>query len=178
MIIFKGNSRIAYRDPVCYWYDGVYYLFFSYSEKDNGYMYNSVAVSQSTDLKSWSESRLLTPKDRLLNYCSPGNVIEHDGEFVLCFTSYPMPVPFEECWIADDTARLFTMRTKDFEHFTEPRLLNPKNDMPQETLGRMIDPYILPLEDGYGLFFKQNGVSFFLVKGPGALGVRRNSRRR
>ena len=83
MIIFEGNQTFAYRDPACFRCNGVYYLFFTVSEKDNGYMYNRIAVSQSDDLTHWSQPRMLTPKDLTLNFCSPGNIIEHRGEYVL-----------------------------------------------------------------------------------------------
>ena len=159
MILFEGNDRLAYRDPACYWHDGMYHLFFTVSEKENGFLYNRVAVSHSADLKKWSEPCMLTPKNLRLNYCSPGNVIRHDGHFVLCLTSYPMPFPYAQQYYADETARLFTMSTADFVHFTDPLLLNPKGCTPPDQLGRMIDPFILPVTDGYFLFYKQNGVS-------------------
>ena len=54
-IIFEGNEKIAYRDPACYCYGGEYHLFFTVSEKENGYMFNYVAHSVSSDLKSFSE---------------------------------------------------------------------------------------------------------------------------
>ena len=38
-IIFEGSEKRAYRDPACYFYGGEYHLFFTVSEKDNGYMY-------------------------------------------------------------------------------------------------------------------------------------------
>ncbi len=112
-----------------------------------------------TDLKNWSEINLLSVKDYNINYCSPGNVIEHNGEFVLCFTSYPMPYTFQEWWCADETARIFIMRTKDFSTFTEPEILNPKGDIPIDELGRMIDPFIIKKDNEFYLFFKQDGVS-------------------
>ena len=39
MIIFNGNDKFAYRDPTCFYKDGTYYLFYTVSEKDGGYMY-------------------------------------------------------------------------------------------------------------------------------------------
>lgn len=160
MIIFKGNEKYAYRDPACYLYKGVYHLFFTVSEKDSGYMYNRIGMSKSKDLKSWSDIRILTEKDYNLNYCSPGNIIPVGDEYVMCFTSYPMPYSYNQCCMADDTARLFVMKTKDFETFTKPEMLNPKGNTPHEELGRMIDPYIVEHQGWYHLFFKQNGVSF------------------
>ena len=35
-VIFKGSENIAYRDPACYYYNGEYHLFFTFSEKENG----------------------------------------------------------------------------------------------------------------------------------------------
>ena len=160
MIIFNGNDKFAYRDPACFYKDGTYYLFFTVSEKDNGYMYNRIGLSKSTDLKNWTEPEILTEKNYNTNYCSPGNIIEKDGEYILCFTSYPMPYPFEEKSWADENARLFTMSTKDFKVYTNPKLLNPKTGVDEEDIGRMIDPFLIKKGDYYYIYFKQNGVSY------------------
>ncbi len=160
MVLFQGNDVFAYRDPTCTFFRGKYYLFFTLSEKENGYMYNRVAMSSSEDLFHWSTPKFLTKKDRNLNFCSPGNVICQGDDYVLCITSYPMPQPFAEYPFANETARIYTMRTKDFETFSEPQMLLPKGDTPAEELGRMIDPYIIQKEDFYYLFYKQNGASF------------------
>lgn len=160
MIIFKGDDKTAYRDPACIYYNNTYYLFFTVSEKENGYMYNCIGLSTSNDLKNWSKVNILTEKNLDTNYSSPGNIIEHNGEFIICFTSYPMPYSYNEKYWANDDARLFTMKTSDFKLFTKPCLLNPKEDMPKEDIGRMIDPFIIKNDDFYYLFFKQNGVSF------------------
>ncbi len=164
MIIFKGNDRYAYRDPACIFNDGVCHLFFTVSEKDGGYMYNRIAHSESRDLLSWTEPVILTEKNAALNYCSPGNIIEHDGRYIMCFCSYPMPYPFAENFCADESARLFTMETEDFITYTEPKLLNPKSGTPCEDIGRMIDPYILERDGVYTLFFKQNGISMSISR--------------
>lgn len=160
LIIFKGNDKFAYRDPACFYKDGTYYLFFTVSEKDNGYMYNRIGLSKSTDLKNWTEPEILTEKNYNTNYCSPGNIIEKDGEYIICFTSYPMPYPFEEKSWADENARLFTMKTKDFKTFTKPEILNPKTGTPNNEIGRMIDPFLIKKGDYYYIYFKQNGVSY------------------
>lgn len=160
MIIFKGNDKYVYRDPACFFNNETYYLFFTVSEKDGGYMYNRVAMSESTDLKNWTEPKIITERNFNTNYCSPGNVIEHDGEYILCFTSYPMPFTYNERHWADETARLFIMRTKDFKTFTEPELLNPKSGVDEKDIGIMIDPFIIKKDNYYYIFFKQNCVSF------------------
>ena len=157
-IIFNGNDKIAYRDPACYYHNGEYHLFFTVSEKENGYIFNRVGHSVSSDLGSFSEPELITVKDCTQNYCSPGNVIERNDEYLICVTSYPMRVPYSEHIYADETARLFFIKTKDFKTFSSPMRIYPKGkDSVDE--GRMIDPYIFEKDGEFVLFFKQNGVS-------------------
>lgn len=159
MIIFKGNEKYAYRDPTCYLFGDTYCLFFTISEKDNGYMYNRIGMSKSKDLKAWTEPVFITERNLNVNYCSPGNIIEKDGRYIMCFTSYPMPFKYSLRDHADETARIFTMSTADFESFTSPRMIMSKGETKAEDLGRMIDPYIFSENGRYYLFFKQNGVS-------------------
>ena len=83
MIIFEGNDRYAYRDPACCMVDGVYYLFFTVSEKQEGYMYNYLGMSKSTDLKQWTEPRILTEKNLKTNFTSPGNIIKKGEEYAI-----------------------------------------------------------------------------------------------
>lgn len=54
-IIFRGDDKFAYRDPTCYYFGGLYHLFFTVSEKDGGYMYNRVGYSVSEDLDTWRD---------------------------------------------------------------------------------------------------------------------------
>ena len=159
MIILKGDPKWAYRDPACFYHNGIYHLFFTVSERSEGYLCNRIGMSTSIDLSNWSEPRFLTERNKLLNFSRPGNVIEYNGEFILCITSYPMPEPYEKHPWADETARLFIMRTKNFVDFSSPEQLYPKGDTENSLLGRMIDPYILKDNDEFKLFFKQNGVS-------------------
>ena len=157
-IIFKGNERYAYRDPACYFFGGEYHLFFTVSEKDNGYMYNRVAHSVSRDLKSFTKPEFITERDNKTNFCSPGNVIKKDGEYLICVTSYPMLLPYAEQPYADESARLFFIKTKDFKSFSSPERIYPKGKE-CDNEGRMIDPFVLQNGSEYLLFFKQNGVS-------------------
>lgn len=157
-VIFMGNEEIAYRDPACYYFDSKYHLFFTYSEKENGYIYNRVGHSVSEDLISFSKPELITLRDCSQNYCSPGNIIKYDGEYWICVSSYPMRVPYKERIYADETARLFFIKTKDFKSFSCPERIYPKGNQ-NTNEGRMIDPYIFEKEGEFLLFFKQNGVS-------------------
>ena len=160
--IFKGTAELAYRDPACIYVDGTFYLFMTISRKSDGYMYNTLGLSESRDLIRWTEPRSITVTDRTQNYCSPGNILRVGDEYWICVTSYPMPDPYEVRSYATDDARLFFIKTKDFQSFSAPELILAKGDTPREAMGRMIDPYIFRDRDDdglYHLFFKQNGVS-------------------
>lgn len=159
--IFSGDRFNTYRDPACYYHEGKFYLFMTYGEKDESYMYNMVAMSVSEDLVNWSEPKILTQRNRNLNFCSPGNIIKVGDEYILTVTSYPLPDPYRVRFYATDEARIFTMKTKDFKEFSEPEIIMAKGDMKIEDMGRMIDPYIIKSKDEekYFLMFKQNGVS-------------------
>ncbi len=123
-------------------------------------MYNRIGYARSADLRTWSDIRLLTERDLTKNFSSPGNVLVHGGGFWLCFCSYPMPQPFRERHWATNDARLYTMFTKDFEHFELPRPLNPKSHLPIEQAGRMIDPYLVEKDGTLYVFYDGGGICY------------------
>lgn len=161
-IILKGNNVFAYRDPACYYKDGVFYLFYTVAVKEDGYLYEYVGMSESRDLINWGNQRILTPKNLEENYCSPGNVIKYNDEFRICFSSYPIKDTYEKCWCGDENARLYIMRTKDFITFSKPEPIMVKEGVELKDMGRMIDPFILEdrIEEGkYWIFYKQDGIN-------------------
>ena len=157
-LLIKGDSTCAYRDPAVIYHEGTFHLYFTYVDNSEGGPWLYLAESTSSDLRSWSEMRLLTPKDKSLNYSSPGNVIRDRDDFVICFQTYCRENGEK---YGNENSRLFTMRSKDLVTWTEPELLRVKGpDVPRENMGRMIDPYLLRAGDEWWCFFKQNGVSF------------------
>lgn len=160
-VLFQGGAKWAYRDPAAVYHEGRFHLYFTLSElADDGGYYNRTALSTSTDLVTWTEPVVFTPRDRKLNYSSPGNVVRIGDEWILCLQSYPTP-NHEEYGTAD--SRLFILRSRDLRTWSEPELLRVKGpDVPVGKMGRMIDPYLLADADQPGLwwcFYKQNGVS-------------------
>jgi len=159
-ILFRGDAATAYRDPAAVYADGWFRLFFTLVRIEDGIPYSYLAWSKSRDLKVWSAPVLLTPRDRALNFGSPGNVVRFGDEWVLCLQTYPRPNG-EKYGNAD--ARLWTMRSRDLENWGAPELLRVKGpEVPREKMGRMIDPFLLVDKDDPGkwwCFFKQNGVS-------------------
>ena len=122
----RGDAYAANRDPAGHYHDGLFRVFHTRVHAESDGIYHSfTAVTESRDLVNWSEPTLLTPKDRRLNYSSPGNVIRYGGEWVLCLQTYPMRGDS----FGDDTARIFLMRSDDLAHWSEPELIPVKGPM-------------------------------------------------
>ncbi len=160
-VIFRGDRNTAYRDPAAFYHNGTLHLFFSLMEVEpDGKEYWYTAKSTSTDLVHWTEPKKFTPRDRHLNYASPGNVIRFSKEFVLCLQTYPTP---NGEIFGNGNSRVWIMRSSDLEHWGKPELLMVKGPgVPVEEMGRMIDPFLLEDKDDPGkwwCFYKQNGVS-------------------
>ena len=157
MLIFEQTTKYSYRDPAAYIENGVIYLFFTLVENTPERQYFYVAMSQSKDFINWSKPRVLTEKDNLKNYSSPGNAVKYKGEYYLCVQTYPR----EDGQIyGNENSRVFTMKSKDLVNWEKPVLLKVKGNIPESDMGRMIDPYILEENGRFICFFKQNGVSF------------------
>ena len=157
MLLFEQTNKYSYRDPAAYIENGTIYLFFTLVENTPERQYFYVAMSQSKDFKSWTEPKILTEKDNLKNYSSPGNVIKYKGEYYLCVQTYPR----EDGQIyGNENSRIFMMKSKNLINWESPVLLKVKGDISESDMGRMIDPYILQDNDKFMCFFKQNGVSF------------------
>ena len=69
-----------------------------------------------------------------------------------------MPFSYEKRPYADDSARLFFIKTHNFVNFSSPERIFPKGENCKNE-GRMIDPFVFENGEEYLLFFKQNGVS-------------------
>ena len=164
-IIFQGDEKTAYRDPAILFHDHKIYLFFTLVRTEHGKVYSYVAMSESKDLKIWSPIKILTPKDMTLDFSSPGNVIRYKDEWIMCLQTYPRPDYTVEQMPRFGTgdARLYIMRSKDLEHWTQPEIMKVKGpEISFTDMGRMIDPYLLEdaKEPGkWWCFYKQNGVS-------------------
>ena len=164
-IIFKGDEKNAYRDPAVIFYNKTMYLFFTWVRTEDGYVYSYAAMSKSKDLKNWSPIKIITPQDMSLDFCSPGNVVRFNNEWVLCLQTYPRPdyKVSEMPRFGNGDARLYLMRSKDLENWGTPEIMKVKGpDVSFKDMGRMIDPYLLKDENEpckWWCFYKQNGVS-------------------
>ena len=160
-IILRGDATNAYRDPAAIYHQGVFRLYYTLARREkDGHVYWYTAVSKSRDLARWTEPRALTPRDRNLNFSSPGNVVRFGDEWILCLQTYPTP---RGETFGNQTARIWIMRSRDLETWGEPELLRVKGPaVPVEKMGRMIDPYLVEDKDAPGnwwCFYKQHGAS-------------------
>ncbi len=83
MLIFEQTKEFSYRDPAAYIVNDKIYLFFTLVEntEDNQFFY--VAQSESSDFINWTKPIILTEKDNMKKYSSPGNVFKYDGYYYL-----------------------------------------------------------------------------------------------
>ena len=165
-VIFKGDSVTAYRDPAILYNNKTFFLFFTLIEiEKDGKVFCYTASSKSRDLRKWSKPVKITPRDQKLNFGSPGNVIKFNDEWILCLQTYPRPDHFnyQPVRYGDATARIFIMRSRNLENWSDPEILKVKgNDVPVEDMGRMIDAFLIEDKDEkgkYWCFYKQRGVS-------------------
>lgn len=159
-ILFEGSHEDAYRDPTVYYKDGIFYLYFTYVDAKEEEPYLYTAMSTSRDLKEWSPMVLLTPRDRSLNYSSPGNIIEYGDTYYMCLQTYCRENGEK---YGNANSRVYLMASKDLINWGEPEPIMVKGDAPIQELGRMIDPYIIvDKEDNnkFWCFYKQNGASY------------------
>ncbi|MFV5693515.1 family 43 glycosylhydrolase [Flavobacterium sp. LT1R49] len=164
-IIFKGSDTIAYRDPAVLYHKNKFYLFFTLVKTEEGKIYSYTATSHSRDLKNWSPIKIITPKDQSLDFCSPGNIVRFNDEWVLCLQTYPRPdyTVDQKTRYGTKDSRLYIMRSKDLKNWSSPEIIKVKGpEVSTADMGRMIDPYLLEDKDEKGkwwCFYKQNGVS-------------------
>ena len=128
-VIFKGDYKFAYRDPAVIYHNNKFYLYFTLVERavDSG-MYYFTAYSISEDLVHWTYPSIFTPRDRTLNYSSPGNIIKYKDDWIICLQTYP--TPNKERW-GNESSRIWIMRSKDLISWSEPEMLKVKgNDIP------------------------------------------------
>ena len=98
-VFLKGGKAIAFRDPCGHYHDGVFRVWHTQVHGEaGGNWVAATGVTESCDLVTWSPPRLITPMDERLNYSSPGNVIRHDGCWVMCLQTYPTPHISEFSW--------------------------------------------------------------------------------
>jgi hypothetical protein len=110
-VLFRGDSRTAFRDPTAIYHDGWFHLYCTYVRKErDGISYSRVAWSRSRDLRRWTPFKAFTPEDLDLNYGSPGDVIRFRDHWVLCLQTYPRSHGEK---YGNKSSRIWTMRSNN-----------------------------------------------------------------
>ena len=140
-VLFRGGATTAFRDPAAVYHAGWFYLYFTLVRTEaDGLAYSYVAWSKSRNLRSWTLPKILTARDKRLDYGSPGDVIRIDGQWVMCLQTYPRPNGER---YGNGNARIWTMTSSDLENWRTPELIRVKGPtITQENMGRMIDPFL------------------------------------
>ena len=151
-VLLAGDATTAYRDPAAIYHDGYFYLFYTLVVTgSDGIPCSCVAWSKSKDLREWTSPAVITEKNRALGYSSPGDIVRVDGKWVLCLQTYPRPNGEK---FANANARIWTMTSKDLEHWESPELLRVSGpEVSAQAMGRMIDPYLLQDKDHPGVWW-------------------------
>lgn len=160
-VLFAGDATTAYRDPAAIYHDGWFRVFFTLVKiEPDQRPYSYLAWSKSRDLVHWTKPVVITPRDQHLNFGSPGNVVKHDGQWILCLQTYPRPNGEQ---YGNEDARIYSSRSSDLETWSAPEILRVKGpETPRESMGRMIDPFLIRDKDEPGkwwCFYKQAGMS-------------------
>jgi hypothetical protein len=161
-VLFRGDATTAYRDPAIVYHNGLFYMYMSLIKIEPGAQtFQYTSWSRSGDLVHWTEPRIFTPRDQSLNFSSPGNVIRHGNQWIICLQTYPRPHGEK---FGNNSSRIWIMRSEDLENWGPAELLRVKGpDVPEEKMGRMIDPFLLQDKDDpmtWWCFFKQKGISY------------------
>ena len=156
-VLLRGNEKTAYRDPAVLYDKGTFYLYYALVETEaDGGVYSYVAFSTSRDLAHWTPPQKITVRDQNLDFSSPGNIIRFQNEWVLCLQTYPRPHYHADQMPRFGTgdARIFPVRSPDLVHWSAPELMRVKGPgVDEKSLGRLIDPYLLPDPRQPGQYF-------------------------
>lgn len=159
--ILPCNANTGFRDPTAIFHDGLCYLFYTHVElAEDGWTYMRIGLSISDDLVHWQPPRLLTARDRRLNYSSPGCILPIGDEFVMCLQTYPTWGNPAGNHFGNASSRIYLTRSRDLLHWSQPELMRVHGDnVPEAEMGRMIDPYIIEdthQKGHYWVFYKQH----------------------
>ncbi|MHC4874788.1 MAG: glycoside hydrolase family protein [Planctomycetota bacterium] len=147
--IIDRRPQAFVRDAALIYHDGVLRCFHTTAEEkgDDRNLYLEVSITE--DFVDWQTTRLTTSN---LNFSSPGNIIRHNGKWVLCVQSYP--INKGELW-GNDNSRLWLMSSFDLINWSEPEVMVEEGCLCSwVTSPRQIDPYLVLHENEYYCFYK------------------------
>lgn len=154
------SPRVYARDPLLHYQDGVFRCFHTAAQKHGENYQLCLDVTHSTDLVDWTNPRRLTTSE--LGFSSPGSITRIGGEeWVMSVQSYPIPPGQRH---ADESARLWLMRSSDLDRWTDPQPICPEGAQVDWTDShRQIDPCLVEHDGHFWCFYKTGGQLGLLV---------------
>jgi predicted GH43/DUF377 family glycosyl hydrolase len=152
LFILKNPVQYLGTTSICY-HEGNFHLYFTVVKgvfEDRQAWFIGHVKTQ--DFILFDEMTCISPE----GYGSPGNVFLHEGQFVICYQSYPRKsldkAPGDEC-------RLFFSYSDDLERWGDPEIVSVEGcrsnwGVKGSWQRRQIDPYVLREGDTYYLFYK------------------------
>jgi hypothetical protein len=144
--------QLGLRDPALFIRNGTVHLFYTACAWDGQEIISWIEQRSSLDLQHWSEPRRISPVPGL---CSPGNVVEADGRFVLCCQHLPVTLPRFGVGYTRHDCRLWLLESDDLRDWSDPIAVAPGGsraawcDSP-----RMIDAYLVRDREAWLMFYK------------------------
>ncbi len=159
--IIDEMPAFADRDPEIVYHEGVFYIFHTRVDLRTDRSACSLVMHTSRDLVHWDGPRLLFDGPEM--FSAPGNVVRHNGQWVLCFQSYPI-TPGRR--YGNEHCRLFTARSDDLIHWSDPEVMIPAGTYNHfANSPRQIDPFLVEHDGAWWCFYKTAG-AIGLLRSP------------
>lgn len=153
------GPKLSARDPLLIFHEGVFRCFYSAVEHEGDRFRFFLEVVESRDLVNWSKPRRLTHSD--LGFSSPGNLMRRGKDWLLILQTYPTP---PGAVYATEEARLWYMKSRDLETWSEPVCFNPDGAKVRwSDSKRQIDPCVVEHAGRYWCLYKTSGSLGLLV---------------
>lgn len=151
--VLRGRpGQLGLRDPALFIRDGVVHLFFTACEYDGQRVTSWIEHCTSLDLQTWSQPERICATPGL---CSPGNVVEADGRFVLCCQHLPVTLPRNKCGQTRHDCRIWLLESADLHRWSDPVSIVPEGCTADwRDSARMIDAFMYRHDGAWWLLYK------------------------
>jgi len=157
--ILDRGDLIALRDPALVFHDGSCHLFHTVARPAGQAFSLGLDVAVSRDLRRWTTRTIFAPEAR--NWSSPGSVVRHGDEWVMCLQTYPIDPG--ATW-GNESARLWLSRSRDLATWSEPVMVASQGALVAWTAAhRQIDPYLIAHAGRWWCLYKAAGQLGLLV---------------
>lgn len=153
------EPEVSVRDPLLHYDNGVFRCFYSAVEFKEGNYTFCLEMITSPDLVHWSMPKRLTHS--FLGFSSPGNIVRRGDDWIMSVQSY-LVLPGQT--MACEEARLWFMRSKDLDNWSDPIPIYPQGaHVNWSDSRRQIDPCFMEQDGKWWCIYKNSGKFGMLV---------------